>query len=117
MQLSNSLVQDLGENVDTDGELLRLAELNVLLAKGSILALEEKDLSKDLVGEGAGHDEGRVSGGTSQVDETSLGEEDDVAAALHEVSVDLGLDVLDAGSVGLQPGNIDLDIEVTNVYN
>jgi hypothetical protein len=40
-----------------------------------------------------------VSSSASQVDETALGEEDDVAAVLHLESVDLWLDVLNAGSV------------------
>lgn len=115
MKLGNSLVQDLWENVDTNLELLGLAELNVLLAESGILGLEQHDLSKDLVGEGAGHDEGRVTGSTSQVNETTLGKEDDVTAVLHEVSVDLWLNVLNAGSVCLQPGNVNLNIEVTNV--
>lgn len=57
-----------------------------------------------------------MASGTSQVDETALSEEDDVAAVLHEEAVDLGLDVLDAGSILLQPGDINLDIEVTDIY-
>jgi hypothetical protein len=56
-----------------------------------------------------------VSGSTSQIDETSFGEEDDVTTILHKKSVDLGLDILYAGSVLLQPSDIDLDIEVTNI--
>ena len=115
VELGNSLVQDLGEDIDPDVELLGGAELDILLAECSVLGLEKQDLGKNLVGKGAGHDEGGVSGSTSQVDETALGEEDDVAAVLHEESVDLGLDVLNAGRVLLQPGNVNLDIEVTNV--
>lgn len=57
MQQGNGLVQDLWENVDTNFELLGLAEFNVFLAKGSVVGLEEKDLSKNLVGERARHDE------------------------------------------------------------
>jgi hypothetical protein len=56
-----------------------------------------------------------VTSGTSQVDETTLSEEDDVSARWHEESVDLRLDVLHAFGVLLQPRNIDLDIEVANV--
>lgn len=115
MELGNLLVQDLGENVDADIELLGLAELNVLLAESGILRLEKEDLGKDLVGEGARHDERGVAGGTAKVDEAALSKEDDVAAVLHEEAVDLGLDVLDGLSVGLQPRDINLDIEVTNV--
>ena len=58
-----------------------------------------------------------MTGSTSQVDETSLGEENDVTTALHDESVDLWLDVLNADSVLLQPSDVNLDIEVTNVYS
>jgi len=57
VELGNGLVQDLGQNVDTDIELLSLAELNVLLAESSILGLEQQDLCKNLVSERARHDE------------------------------------------------------------
>lgn len=113
---SDLLIQLLGQNVDTDVLLAASTELNVLLAESGILGLEESDLSKDLVGEGAGHDEGRVTGGTAQVDQATLSQEDNVLA-VQEVAVDLGLDVLDGLSVGLQPGNVNLNIEVTNVAN
>lgn len=109
------LVEDLGQNVDTDIELAGLAELDVLVTELLVTGLVQHDLGKDLVGERARHDEGRVASSTAQVDETALGEEDDVAAVLHEETVDLGLDVLDGLGVGLEPGNIDFDIEVTNV--
>lgn len=115
VELGDLLVQDLGENVDTDIELLGLAELDVLLAESGILGLEQQDLGKDLVGERARHDERRVTGGTAKVDEAALGKEDDVAAVLHEEAVDLGLDVLARLGVGLQPRDVNLDIEVTNV--
>ena len=111
---SDLLVKLLGQNVDTDGLLARGLELDVLVAKGNVLGLEEGDLSQDLVGEGAGHDEGRVTSGTAKVDQTALGEQNDVLA-VQQVAVDLGLDVLDRLSVGLEPGNVNLNIEVTNV--
>lgn len=116
VKLGNGLVQNLGENIDTNIELLSLAELDVLLAESGILRLVQHDLSKNLVGEGARHDEGRVAGGTSQVNETTLSKEDDVTTVLHEVTVNLWLDVLNALGVCLQPSNVNLDIEVTNVY-
>jgi hypothetical protein len=115
MEKSDLLVEDLGQDVDANVELASLAKLNVLVAKLLISGLVQHDLGKDLVGERAGHDEGRVTGGTSQVDETALGEEDDVAAAGHKVAVDLGLDVGDGLGVLLEPGNVDFDIEVTDV--
>jgi hypothetical protein len=56
-----------------------------------------------------------VTGGTSQVDETTLSEENDVTAVLHEVTVNLRLDVLDALGILLQPGNINFNVKVANV--
>lgn len=126
VEKSDLLVEDLGQDVDTNGHdtvleltntltLVGAGELDVLLAESLVTGLVKHDLGKDLVGEGAGHDEGRVTGGTAKVDETTLGEEDDVTAGRHEETVDLGLDVLDRGGVLLQPGNVDLNVEVTNV--
>ena len=115
VKTGNLLVEDLGQDVDTDGLLARGTELDVLLAEDSILSLEEGDLSKDLVGERAGHDEGRVTSGTSEVNQTTLSQQDDVTAVRHEVTVNLGLDVLDGLGVGLEPGNVDLNVEMTNV--
>ena len=92
---SNLLVEDLGQNVDTDVELAGLAELDVLVAKSLVRCLVKHNLGEDLVGERAGHDERRVASGASQVDETTLGEEDDVASILHQVAVNLGLDAGD----------------------
>jgi hypothetical protein len=111
---SDLLIELLGQNVNTDGLAAAGTELDVLLAESLILSLVQSDLGKDLVGERAGHDEGRVAGSTAKVDKTTLGEEDDVLA-VELVTVNLGLDVLDGLSVGLQPGDVNLNIEVTNV--
>ena len=115
VELGNLLVEDLGENVDTDVESAGLGKGNVLLAESLVLGLVQHDLSKDLVGEGAGHDERRVTSGTAKVDKTTLSQEDDVAARRHEEAVDLGLDVLDRLGVLLQPSDVNLNVEVTNV--
>jgi hypothetical protein len=112
---SDLLVENLGQNVDTDIELTGLAELDVLVAELLVGGLVQHDLGKNLVGERAGHDERRVTSGASQVDKTTFGEEDDVAAALHQEAVDLGLDVGDRFGVLLEPRNVDFDIEVTDV--
>jgi hypothetical protein len=55
-----------------------------------------------------------VTGTTTEVDQSTLGKEDDVSARLHLESVDLGLDLDVLGGVGLQPCDINLDIEVTD---
>ncbi len=51
MEKGDLLVQDLGQNIDTDIKLTSLAELGVLLTKLLISSLVQHDLSKDLVGE------------------------------------------------------------------
>ena len=124
VEKGNLLIEDLGKSVDTDGELavdellalIGTSKLNVLLAECLVAGLEQHDLGKDLVGEGARHDKRRVASGTAKVHKTTLGEEDDVTAVGHEEAVDLGLDVLRRGSSLLEPSNVNLDIEVTNVY-
>lgn len=118
VQTGDLLVENLGENVDTNVELAgSLGELGVLAGELGVLALVQHDLGEDLVGERAGHDKRGVSSGTSQVDETTLGKQDDVAAVLHEEAVDLGLDGNAAGRVSLEPGNVDLAVKVANVAN
>jgi hypothetical protein len=57
-----------------------------------------------------------VTSGTSQVDKTALSKKDDVTAVLHQITVNLGLDILNALGILLQPGDIDLDVEVADVY-
>lgn len=68
-----------------------------------------------MIGEGAAHDEAGVTGGTAEVDETTLREQDDVLAVLELVTVDLGLDVGLGLGVLLEPCNVDFDIEVADV--
>jgi len=75
----------------------------------------EGDLGQNLVGERARHDERGVSVSATQVDETSISKQDDVSSAGHGVSVDLRLDVGVLFGVGLEPCNVNLDIEVTDV--
>lgn len=102
VQSGDLLVEDLWQDVYSEWVL-------------SLLGLPEGDLCKDLVGEGHRHDERRVSGSTSEVDQSSLGEKDDVVAVWHQESVDLGLDVRYRLGVCLEPGDIDFDVEVSNV--
>jgi len=100
MGTGNLLIELLGENMDAERELLRGGP--------------EGDLGKNLVGERAGHDERRMASGASKVDKTALSEKDDVAATGHGEAVNLRLDVADRCSVGLQPGDVNFNVEVTN---
>ena len=95
------LVEDLGQDVDADITLASFTEFDVFLTKFRVLALVQKDLGQDLVGEGAGHDEGGVASGTAKVDQATLSKEDDMTAVGHGETVDLRLDVLDRLGVGL----------------
>jgi hypothetical protein len=115
VEAGDLLVQDLGQDVDLGLELAALAELDVLLGKRLVVALEEHDLSKNLVGEAARHDEGAVASGAAEVDETALGQQDDMAAALHQEAVNLGLDVLYRLGIGLEPSDVNLNVEVADV--
>lgn len=42
-----------------------------------------------LIGEGVAHDEGRVSHGTAQVDQSALGQDNDVVPVLQTIAIDL----------------------------
>ena len=74
------------------------------------------DLRDDLVGEAVAHHERRVSGGVAQVQQPALGQHDDRLAGVPEgPQVDLRADV-DLGGTGLlQPGDLDLVVEVADV--
>lgn len=98
---SDLLIQLLRQDVDAERELLG--------------GRPEGDLSENLVGEGTGHDEGWVSSGASEVDETSFSEKDEVPARCHGVPVNLGLDVHHGHGVLLQPSDVNLNIKVTDV--
>lgn len=116
MQQCDLLVQDFGQHVNTDGLLTALAELDVLLAKGLILGLEEHDLREDLVGEGAGHDKGRVARRAAQVHESALGQHDQMSSIRHQVAVHLRLDVGGGFGVSFDPGNVYFDVEMADVW-
>lgn len=113
--LGDSLVQDLWQQVHTDVELTGLAELWELSVELSIVSVEQSDLSQDLVGERTRHDKRRVTSGTTQVDQSTFSQQDDVTTVLHQVSVDLRLDVDNGLAVSLQPSNVDFNVKVTNV--
>jgi hypothetical protein len=115
VETGHLLVEDLGQNVNLLLELAALGELDVLLGESLVVILVQEDLREHLVGEAAGHDERAVAGGTAQVDETTHSQQDDVPAVLHQEAVHLRLDILDALGVGLEPGDVDLDVEVSNV--
>ena len=115
MQQRDLLVQYLRQHVDANILLPRLAELDVLLAKGFVLGLVEQDLREHLVGEGARHDEGRVARCAAEVHQASLGEEDDVHARGERVAVHLGFDIGDFLGRLFEPGDVDFDVEVADV--
>ena len=56
----------------------------------------------------------RTNENIPKVDETTLGEEDDVTTVGHGEAINLRLDFNSLLSVSFQPGDVDFDIEVTN---
>lgn len=48
-----------------------------------------------------------------QVRETAVSEKNNMTTGRHSVTIDLRLDISDRFGIGLQPSNIDLDIEGT----
>ena len=101
VQASDFFVELLGQEVHTNGVLGGLSP--------------ESDLSEGLVGEGGGHDERGVTASTAQVDQATLSEQDDVATVGKSVTIDLRLDVHLLGGVGVEPLDVNFEIEVTNV--
>ena len=95
------LVQLLGEHVDAH------------LVVGGVAP--QLDLGQHLVGKGAGHDEAGVTHSTAEIDQTTLSQEDDVLAVGEGEPVHLGLDVSLKLSVLLQPLDLDLTVEVSDV--
>merc|ERR1712020_796689 len=96
------LVQLLGEHEDTD-----------LLVLSSVAP--QLDLGQNLVGEGAGHYKAGVAHGAPEVDQATLCQEDDVLTVVEGEPVHLGLDVGLQLGVLLQPLDLDLAVEVTDV--
>src|SRR5487761_2547203 len=102
VQARHLLVEVLGQHVD--------------LAVVVRVVREELDLGHDLVRERVAHDEARVSSGVAQVEEASLGEQDDGPTTGQDPLVDLGLDVLatDAGE-RREARDVDFVVEVPDV--
>ncbi|WVZ04635.1 hypothetical protein V8G54_017981 [Vigna mungo] len=107
VKCSHLLIKVLGQNI------------NLLLILASALLLPQLKLGNDLVGEGARHHKTGVSCSTSQVHQTTLGQDNDAGVGLREhppVSLGLDCDALHTW-VGLQPQHVNLIVKVTNVAN
>ncbi|AIY18433.2 Signal peptidase I [Pimelobacter simplex] len=102
VQPGDLLVEVLGQHVDADRVLVGLGE--------------DLDLGEHLVGEGVRHHERRVAGRVAEVQQTALGEDDDLLAVGEDPLVDLGLDlVLDDARDLREAGHVDLVVEVADV--
>src|SRR5882724_7858220 len=75
------------------------------------------DLGQGLVGERIAHYERRVAGSASQVHQTAFRQDDDIFS-FDSVNIYLGFDgVLGVTVVRVQPGHIDLDVEMPDITN
>merc|ERR1711918_307709 len=105
MEAGNFLVQLFRQEIDI-----------VLVTLVLLPILEQVKLPKHLVGEGAGHDKGRMACGAAQVQEPTTGEDNDAMAIWEYEAVDLRLNVLDFDTWEvLQLFHLNLIVEVTNV--
>lgn len=97
------LVESLGKDVNLSGRVL-----------ARVLLGPELDLGEGLVGEGAAHDERRVSRSAAKVEQSALGKDNNAVARLEDESVNLGLDV-DPLRDRHESSHVDLVIEVADV--
>mmetsp|Transcript_71842 Transcript_71842/g.232493 ORF Transcript_71842/g.232493 Transcript_71842/m.232493 type:complete len:298 (+) Transcript_71842:120-1013(+) len=105
VQPRHLLVELLGQQVDV-----------VLVGLRLLPVLQEVELREDLIREGAGHDEGRVSRGAAQVEQPAGGEHDDTMAVGEDEAVHLRLDVLHLDALELlEARHVDLVVEVADV--
>jgi len=82
------------------------------------LRVVDGDLSQHLIGEGVRHHETWVSGGTSEVQQSSVGEHDDSVSIWEDPSISLRLDFNSLDSwVGFKSSHVKFVIEVTDVSN
>merc|ERR1719198_535832 len=90
----------------------------VLVCLSLLPVLEDVKLRQDLIGEGAGHHERRMSCGTAQIHKTARGKHNDTMAIWEYEAVHLRLDVLhlDAREV-LEVLHGNLIVEVADVAN
>ena len=113
------ILAELGElgadaaEVETGHHLIEVLGQHVNLFAVLIALGEQLDLSQHLVGEGVAHHEAGVAGGAAQVHQTAFRQQDDPVTAGQGDVIDLRLDVLPL--VGLEGGDIDLVVEVTDV--
>lgn len=77
-------------DLSVESQWQSVARTVLVLAVGVVLP--ELDLSKRLVGEGGRHDEGWVTSGTAEVDQSAFGKENDVLSCWEQVSLHLWLD-------------------------
>ncbi|RHN42549.1 hypothetical protein MtrunA17_Chr8g0378081 [Medicago truncatula] len=93
--------------------------VNLLLILSRFPLIPQLKLSNDLVGEGAGHHKTRVSSSTTQVHQTTLGQDNDAGVGLGEnppVGLRLDGDALHTRVV-LKSRHINFIVKVTNVAN
>merc|ERR1712137_755960 len=97
-------------------QLLRKKIHIVLVRLGLLPILQKVKLSQDLVGEGAGHDEGRMTSGASEVQQPACSQDNDAVSIWEQETVDLRLDVLDLDAREvLQTSHVNLVVKVTDV--
>mmetsp|Transcript_52484 Transcript_52484/g.156577 ORF Transcript_52484/g.156577 Transcript_52484/m.156577 type:complete len:445 (-) Transcript_52484:102-1436(-) len=107
MQARHLLVQLLRQQVDL-----------ILVGLGLLPVFQKVQLRQDLVGEGAGHHEGRVARGAAKVEEPAGGQHDHAVPIREQEAVNLRLDVLDLDAFELlEACHVNLIVKVADVTN
>lgn len=75
----------------------------------------ELDLSQHLIGERVAHDKARVTVSTTKIDESTLGQHDQMSTVLELITIDLRLDSDLLGSVLVEPLDVELVVKVADV--
>ena len=96
-------------------QLLR-EKVHVILVLFLLDILQEIKLRKRLVGERTRHDEGRVAGGTAQIQQAATSKNNDTVAIREFKAIDLGLDVLNLDAwEALKFSHLDFIVKVADV--
>merc|ERR1712232_767976 len=107
VQSSHLLIKLLGQQIDV-----------VLVALALLPILQQVELTKHLVGEGARHHERRVPSGTTEVKEAARGEDNNPVAIWEDKTIHLRFDVLDLDAwEPLEFCHLYLVVEMANVTN
>merc|ERR1712117_291793 len=107
VQIRNLLIEGLGQQIHI-----------VLVSTVLFRVPQEIELTQNLIGERAGHDERGMTSRTTQIEQTSCSQDDDTMTIGEHKTIHLRLDVLDLDAwEAFQAGHVNLVVKVANIAN